>query len=130
MDKLNDRIYKDAIKKLSCLHKNITLIVIPYTIDYLDLYSYILEQLISKKIIQLTDYPKTINYSILSIKNQHDILIEQINKFIAIHNKVVISDLKDIISKKSQIVVLCRNNHKWEGPVRSLFNNKCISCRI
>ena len=128
-EKLDKRKYKDTVKILSCVHEKVTLIVIPFTVKYKDLYSYLIDVLDRKKIINKNNFPKNIDYnSVLKIHRKHEKLINQIEMFLKETGKTALSDLTKIIDKNSRVKVLCINDHIWEGECRSLLNNYCKKC--
>lgn len=127
-NKLKERRYKDTVKFLSCLNKDVKLIVIPYYVKYDDLQTFIINKLIYNKVI--LKEPNKTNFSDLKIDNKHDLVIREINDFAKLYDKKIITDLNTIVSKKSKIEVLCKNDHPWSGQVVSLFNNCCHSCKI
>ncbi len=130
IDKLRERQYKDAIKVLSCFHQKITLIVIPYTVKYLELYDYVVNTLDKKGIIRKEDFPEEINYKDLNINNKNELLIIQLEDILTNNNKKLVSTTDTIINVKSKIIIKCKNDHMWEGQIASLFKRPyyCKKC--
>ena len=111
------RLQKTDKEKIElCKNKTIHLIVIPYTVKYNDLYTYIY----SKCIKLPNNTPLTIDYKVLEIKGFNADKIEQINKFLLekYGGGKVLSE--NYVDNRTHLELECKRGHKLEQSFDSI----------
>lgn len=115
----------DDMKKLKlCKEKNITLIVIPYTVKEEELYDYILNELQKKK-INFAEPKGKPDLSLFKAQNDYQ---ERVEKCIAEKGGKLIDGI--YVTCKSKFKVMCSQGHEWNVCANNLFNGTWCGCCI
>jgi hypothetical protein len=109
---------RDRIKAELCQKSGINLIIIPYTVKYKDLYSFIVEQ------FPEYNFEKTINYDILNIGSNNQYWIDEIQK-IAVKNKGKLST--KYIDCNTELDFICVRKHLFKTTLSRL--RQCSFCK-
>lgn len=80
-ERFEDDQERDRVKNRLCEENDVQLITIPYTVKYLDLYSFIIEQCIDTVGIPL-DTPSSIDYKVLNLSSLSDERLEEIQSYL------------------------------------------------
>jgi hypothetical protein len=110
-----------------CEKKGINLIVIPYTVNYKDLYSFILQE--CKQYDELKETPKFINYDVLNLKSLNIEKLESLNKYVKEKFKgKLISNIYHRNDKPLNFI--CKNNHEFKQTWNNIrqYNSFCKIC--
>lgn len=123
-DDLENRKKIDLLKIKLCTENGVHLIVVPYTVKYKDLYTYIL----SKCMYIPKDTAETIDYSILNITDYKTDKLTEIQKFIDEKyggSKI----LSNYISSQTHMDFECKNKHKFSNTWNNLQAGRfCKEC--
>jgi len=118
---------RDKLKVILCKQNGIHLIVIPYTVNYYDIYMYILERCINIP----ENTPLTIDYSILemdkSMNTVQQKMLKKVTDFLDIKGAKLVD--KNYINNYTPLTMLCKRNHNvylcWTKLCEGNFCEKC-----
>ncbi len=100
-----------CVEKL-CKESGINLIVIPYTVKYENLYSFIVDKFPEH------NFEKTIKYEIFEIKSKSQDYLDEVRKIIQKYDGILLT--KYYISSKTKMDFLCKNGHKFQSTHKSI----------
>jgi hypothetical protein len=125
-----DGLYRDKIKKESCIKNDVNLVTIPYTVKYLDLYTFIYEKCIELD-YNINGLPKKINYSILNLKSSDCEMIEKIRNHLKENFNCVLTS-KTYLGCTKYLKCICELGHEsrftWDGLQR--LKSVCKICAV
>lgn len=121
-EEFQDLQKRDRMKIEKCKEKGIVLIVIPYTVKYKDLYTYIIDECKKNNITLPDNTPVNIDYKILNITGIGSEKIKEIQEFLEKNNY----DIKI----KSLTYISCRDKLEFECKNKHIFKSSWIDLRI
>ncbi len=118
-----DQLIRDEHTKRLCEENGINLIIIPYTVKYEDLYSFIAEK------FPENNFEKSIDYLVLDIKSKNLVVMDELRKIVDNHGGKL--ETKNYISNVTKMDVICKNGHKFQTTSSLLKRgNFCQQCNI
>lgn len=119
------RLFKDNLKERLCGENGIKLVIIPDTVKYENLYTFIVKQL------KEHNFAKTLDYSKLKIKTKNQKLIDQLKTFLSENDYTLESEEQHIYTVTSLILIKCKNDHIREEQVQNILKDRgCRKCKV
>jgi len=120
-EKLINQQEKDSIKLKYCEENGINLIVIPYTINYENLYSFIIEKFPDK------NFEKNIDYTVLNMTSKNKERIKEIQNEVDKYGGQLLST--NYINTKTLMQFKCKNGHIFNKNFDNIKHGHfCIIC--
>lgn len=124
-DDFNKRIIADKIKVDTCKKRKVHLIIVPYTVKYEDLYTYIKDRCINVP----DNLPDKIDYNILDLSDTNTEKFEEITQFIKekygggeILSKIYVNNF-------THIEFRCKDGHEFQQKWSNvMFGHFCSQC--
>lgn len=121
----SDIKYRDSIKEKLCQENGVKLIVIPYTIEYVDIKDYIIKEL--EKIGVKVKKNIKVDYNIIYKKSNH---ISYTEKFKEKINSLGYELISEYEGYTKPVTLRCEKGHEFDILARSVDRNKgCPVCR-
>ncbi len=116
----------DKIKEELCKQEEINLIVIPYTVKYEDLYTFVVDK------FPEYNFEKSLDYKLLKIDSYNEDRLEEIRKAIEKYQGTLLTDF--YINNTTKMDFLCINGHEfqstWGSIQQGFFCKKCTNNKI
>jgi len=121
-----DQQNRDILTQKLCKENNIKLVIIPYTVKYEDLYTFIINY------FPEYNFEKTIDYDILKLESYNEDRLDEIRKTIEKYKGTLLTGF--YINNTTKMDFLCVNGHKfkttWGLIQQGFFCKKCTGDRI
>lgn len=126
-EKFKEQQSRDREKVQICTERKINLIVVPYTIKYYDLYTYIKNK--CKNIPANT--PDNIDYQILNIKSRHEEKLNEISEFVKKKYNGILLSTK-YINVNTPLKFKCECGLEFDKTYNNIRHSfcKCLSSRV
>lgn len=125
---------RDRIKNKLCEENGVTLINIPYTVKYDNLYSYILDQCMNTVVGVPNDIPEMIDYKVLNLSCISEERIKEIQIYLNENypgSKIVSTEY---VNNTTYLDFTCCNNHQlkstWGMIISGIFCKECTYGKI